>query len=243
MPRYKTTIEYDGMKFYGWQRQEGVVSIQESIENALFQLCGKKILVEGAGRTDKGVHAIGQVAHFDLEKDWNLYKLQKALNFFLTNVSILKIEKVCESFHARFCAKKRSYCYRIVNRIGALSIDHERAWHVLKELDVEKMQNAAQDFLGFHDFSAFRASACQSKSPFKTLQKANIEHLGENIYIYFSAPSFLHNQVRIMVGTLKKIGEGSFPLSRIKEGLFQKDRTKMGPTAPPYGLYLENVEY
>jgi tRNA pseudouridine38-40 synthase len=243
MPRYKLTLEYDGMRFYGWQRQEGVLSVQEAIETALLKLNGTFVLVEGAGRTDKGVHALGQVAHIDLEKEWEPFKLKEGLNHFLRHISILNIEKVMPPFHARFSAKERRYCYRIVNRPAPLSLDHERAWHVRKHLDVEKMQEAASDLVGYHDFSAFRASECQAKSPVRTLLKAEIKRFEEHIQIYFHAPSFLHNQVRIMVGTLKKIGEDVFPVSKIQEGLLLKDRTKMGPTAPPHGLYLTHVFY
>lgn len=243
MARYKLTIEYDGMHFYGWQRQEGVFSVQEAIEMALLKLNGTTVLVEGAGRTDKGVHALGQVAHVDLEKEWNPFKLKEGLNHFLRHISILDIEEVKPPFHARFSAKERRYCYRIVNRSAPLSLDQERAWHVKKYLDVEKMQKAASYLLGHHDFSAFRASECQAKHAMRTLLKAEIQRLEEHIHFYFQAPSFLHNQVRIMVGTLKKIGEGVFPISKIQEGLLLKDRTKMGPTAPPHGLYLTHVFY
>jgi tRNA pseudouridine38-40 synthase len=249
--RYKIEIEYDGSYFHGWQRQYHPVTgelktVQGVIESALFKITGKKILVEGAGRTDTGVHAVGQTAHFDLDQNkLTTARLIDALNFYIreSGASILKITEVSSDFHARFSATFRTYQYHIINRRSPLSLDKSRAWQVIPYLDIGLMQDAAKELLGHQDFSAFRAAECQGKTPFKTLNIFNIEEKDVRIITTIQARSFLHHQVRIMIGTLKLIGEGKWTkddLIRIRES---KQRTLAGPTAPAHGLYLVKVSY
>lgn len=241
MPRYKLRIEYNGMHFHGWQRQESVISVQEALEDAIFSLTQQRTLVEGAGRTDRGVHATGQVAHADLEKDWDPFRLKAGLNHFLSYVSVVNIEKTDNDFHARFSAKQRRYCYHIISRSSPLALDHERAWHVKRNLNRDAMSKACTYLVGFHDFSAFRSVSCQAKNPHRTMLYAGIEANGERLLLHFHAPSFLHNQVRIMTGALKMIGEGKYTPEEILKAFETKQR--IGPTAPPYGLYLTDVLY
>lgn len=243
MPRYKLTIEYDGMSFCGWQRQENAPSVQEAIEKAFFKITGRYTLVEGAGRTDKGVHATGQVAHVDLSKKWSPLKLREALNHFLDRIVIIDVEYAPDSFHARFTAIERIYHYRMIHRRPPLCLEKHRAWHIKESLNITLMQEAANLFKGFHDFSAFRSSECQARNPCRTIHDVVLKQNQDCIHTVIRAPSFLHNQVRIMVGTLKKIGEEKLSLETIPLALQQKDRTKVGPTAPPYGLYLVSVLY
>ncbi len=243
--RYKLTLEYDGSRFHGFQIQDDFPTIQGELEKALIRLTFLQIRVYGAGRTDQGVHAFGQVAHIDLDKEWEPLKLKFGLNHYLrkTKISVLNIEKVEDTFHARFGAKEKQYLYRIINRQAPLTLDFGRAWHVGYVLDADIMHQGAQMLVGHHDFSSFRDSDCQAKSPFKTITKASVTRQGEEIRIIFEGKSFLHHQVRNMVGTLKLLGHGMFSLKDIQTILEAKDRKKAGPTAPPEGLYLMWIDY
>ena len=247
MIRYKITVEYDGTNLLGWQRQLDGPSVQEHLEDALFAFSGTKTEVSGAGRTDAGVHALKQVAHFDLEKEWDTFRLREAYNAHLrlreAPVSVLEVEKVSNDFHARFSAKGRGYIYRILNRKAPPALEKNRLWWVPFPLDVEKMRQGAQYLLGHHDFTSFRAVACQAKSPIKTLDKLDISQQGDEIIFTVEARSFLHHQVRNMVGTLKEVGDGKRQPEDIKTILEAKDRKAAGSTAPACGLYLNKVEY
>ena len=244
MPNYKIILEYEGTKFVGWQQQENGNSIQGAVQDALFKLSGNKTNVFGAGRTDSGVHAYGQVASFKLEKEIDTDVIRDGLNQHLRPnlISILVAEKVDEEFHARFSAKKRWYEYRIVNRRSPLTINANRAWCVHKKLNFEEMKIQSSFFIGKYDLNAFRSSDCQSKSTIKTIDNFEIKQNDENIIITVSAKSFLHSQVRIMVGTLVDIGLGKISKS-ISEIISLKKREYAGVTAPPHGLYLTKVEY
>ena len=245
--RYKITVEYDGTNLLGWQRQLDGPSVQEHLENALFAFTGTKTEVAGAGRTDAGVHALKQVAHFDVEKDWDTFRIREAYNAHLrlreAPVSVLEVEKVSSDFHARFSAKGRGYIYRILNRKSPPAIEKNRVWWVPVPLDTEKMRQGAQYLLGRHDFTSFRAAACQAKSPVKTLDRLDIEQHGEEIVFIVEARSFLHHQVRNMVGTLREVGDSSRKPEDIKTILEACDRRMAGPNAPACGLYLNRVEY
>jgi tRNA pseudouridine38-40 synthase len=245
MPRYKLTLEYDGGPFHGWQRQENGPSVQAALEAAILKLSGETVTVTGAGRTDAGVHALGQAAHFDLEKSYAPDKVRDALNHYLRPdpVAVLKAEAVSEDFHARFSAKARHYLYRIVCRRAPLVIERGHAWHVVHDLDAEAMHHAAQALVGHHDFTTFRASECQAKSPEKTLDTLRVRRALDEVAIEASARSFLHNQVRSMVGTLKLVGEGKWTRRDVEKALAAKDRAECGPVAPPDGLYLVKVDY
>ena len=244
MPKYKITIEYDGSSYVGWQRQDNGISIQESIEKAIIQLTGEKIIIFGAGRTDAGVHALGQVAHFDLKKNFNTDNIRDGLNQYLRPqpISVLKAEEVNDDFHSRFSAKSRTYQYNISNRRAPLTIDKNKSWAVFKKLDVNKMEFEAKHFLGNHNLDAFRSAHCQSKSAIKTIDSILIIKKNENISIRVSAKSFLHSQVRIMVGTLVEIGKGKI-IKSIKRIIEEEKRSQAGITAPACGLYLIAVEY
>lgn len=248
MPRYKLTIEYDGTRTIGWQKQPGQKSIQQDIETALQKFCGAEVELHGAGRTDAGVHARGQVAHIDLPKDTDPFSVMQGINFHLfsdseNRIAIIAAEKVGDDFKARFSATKRHYMYRIINRRARLGLEANRAWHVIEPLDENAMQQAANILLGHHDFTSFRDSECQAKSPEKTLDELKIIRDGEEIHITTSARSFLHHQVRIMVGTLALVGKGKWQPEDVRKALAAKDRAKAGPTAPPDGLYLMKVDY
>lgn len=246
MPRYKLTIEYDGRFFCGWQRQDSVLSVQQAIETAVTAFCGQqKVLVYGSGRTDAGVHALGQVAHVDLDRDFPPYRIMDALNFYLKEypVAILAVEVVSPDFHARFSAKARTYIYRIQNRRAPLSLDVGRAWHVIKPLDVDKMHMAAQLLVGLHDFNSFRSVRCQAASSIRMIDSFNISRQGELIQLEVKSRSFLHNQVRVMVGSLSLIGQGKWTQDDLKQALESADRRAAGPTAPSDGLYFAKVEY
>lgn len=245
MVRYKIVIEYDGSEYVGWQKQPTGMSIQEAIEVALYKLTKQEIALHAAGRTDAGVHALGQVAHFELLQPMGLEKFVPGLNHFLRphKISILSCEVAADDFHARFSAKKRYYKYIILNREALSPLFYERAWHVRKPLNTEKMREAAEYLVGTHDFSSFRATECQAKSPVKTMDKVNIEKDGEFIVLYFSAKSFLHHMVRNMVGTLKAVGAGGLCPDDIKRIIDVKDRRAAGVTAPPDGLYFLKVDY
>ncbi|WP_186387396.1 tRNA pseudouridine(38-40) synthase TruA [Stappia sp. TSB10P1A] len=245
MPRYKLTVDYDGRPFVGWQRQANGPSVQAVIERAVTAFSGETVTIGGAGRTDAGVHATGQVAHLDLEKDWPAATVLGALNFHCQPdpVAILACEKMQEGFDARFSAIRRHYRYRIVNRLAPLTHDLGLAWHVKKPLDAEAMHAAAQVFVGHHDFTTFRHSRCQAKSPWKTLEAFSVRREGESIIAECSSRSFLHNQVRSMVGTLRLVGEGRWGAEDVARALAARDREACGPVAPPDGLYLTRVDY
>jgi tRNA pseudouridine38-40 synthase len=245
MPRYKLTIEYDGTPFAGWQMQANAPSVQQRMRDAIAAFCGLPFTPRGAGRTDSGVHALGQVAHIDLEKDWPAETVLKAINFHLkpAPIAILTCEQVQEAFDARFSAKARHYLYRIVNRNAPLVIERDHAWRVGPPLDADAMAEAAGHLVGRHDFTTFRASECQAKSPLKTLDMLEVSRSGEAITIRASARSFLHHQVRSMVGCLKLVGEGKWAPERVREALAAQDRSRCGPMAPPCGLYLVRVDY
>ncbi|MCW2306533.1 tRNA pseudouridine(38-40) synthase TruA [Rhodobium gokarnense] len=245
MPRYKLTVEYDGGPFVGWQRQKNGVSVQEVLEAAVAGFCGETVTVGGAGRTDAGVHALGQVAHVDLAKNWPSDTVRDALNAHLRPhpVAVLSAESVPDDFDARFSATARHYLYRIVNRRAPLTVERGRAWQVTKPLDAERMHAAAQHLVGLHDFTTFRSSECQAKSPVKTLDVLSVERIGETIEIRASARSFMHNQVRSMAGSLAEVGTGRWSPEDMKAALEACDRTRCGPVAPPDGLFLTAVDY
>ena len=245
MTRYKLTLEYDGRGFVGWQRQDNGPSVQAALEAAVKGFCGEAITVHGAGRTDAGVHALAQVAHIDLEKETGAETLRDALNFHLkpAAVAVLAAEAVADDFHARFSATERAYRYRIVNRRAPLTLDRGRAWLVPVPLDAGAMGEAARALLGRHDFTSFRAGECQAKSPVKTLDALEVSRDGDEIWIEARARSFLHHQVRNMVGTLKLVGEGKWSRADMERALAARDRRAAGPTAPADGLYLVAVRY
>lgn len=249
MPRYKLTIEYEGSWFSGWQRQLGRPSVQGTIEQGIKTIFNKEVLVEGAGRTDAGVHALGQVAHVDLPHEVPVHRVCDGLNSYLRDrgIAILSAELVPDTFHARFSATGRVYEYHILNRRAPLVLRANQAWHVIGPLDVLKMQAAATHLLGTHDFTSFRATLCQALSPIKTLDELDITHRempdGDLIIAQVASRSFLHHQVRIMMGTLKLVGEGRLSPEDIPLILTARDRRAGGPTAPPHGLYLKSVAY
>jgi tRNA pseudouridine38-40 synthase len=245
MPRYKLTIEYDGSPFLGWQVQDGGLTVAGVLEDAVEKLSGVRTKVSGAGRTDAGVHALGQVAHVDFSKDWETDTIRDGLNAHLRPhpVAILSAEKVDEDFDARFSATKRHYLYRILNRRADLALERNRVWRIARPLDEKKMQEAAQHLLGHHDFTTFRSTECQAKSPVKTLDVLNISRHGEEVRIEVSARSFLHNQVRSVAGSLAQVGEGRWTPADMKRALEARDRSACGPVAPPDGLYLVRVDY
>ena len=247
VPRYRLDIEYDGSAFAGWQRQTGQRSVQEAIEDAIRAFCGEDVSIRGAGRTDAGVHATAQVAHVDLRKDWPAGRVRDALNAHLglarDAVAILDAHLVDEGFDARFSATGRHYLYRIVNRRARLALEAKRAWWVPKRLDADAMHEAAQRLVGRHDFTTFRSAHCQANSPLRTLDRLDVARVGEVIEIRASARSFLHNQVRSMVGSLVRVGEGRWTADDITRILKARDRTQCGQVAPPDGLYLLKVEY
>jgi tRNA pseudouridine38-40 synthase len=245
MPRYKLVLEYDGAPFCGWQRQADGPSVQASLEAAVLAFCGEEVQVVAAGRTDAGVHAQGQVAHLDLPREVAVETLRNALNHHLRPqpVAVLEVSPVGNDFHARFDARMRHYRYRIVNRRAPLALDRGRAWLVPRRLDAEMMHEAGQRLIGQHDFSSFRSALCQAKSPVKTLSHLTVVRSGSEIELRTRARSFLHHQVRNIVGTLKLVGEGRWSVDRIDAVLAAQDRGAAGPTAPACGLYLMQVDY
>ena len=245
MPRYRVIVEYDGTPFNGWQRQPHSPSVQAALEAAILGFSGETVTTQAAGRTDTGVHALGQVAHFDLVREWDPFRIREALNFHLrpNPVAIIEAEAVSETFEARFSAKTRHYEYRILNRRAPAVIEANHVWHLPMELDAEPMHAAAQLALGTHDFTTFRAAECQAKSPIKTLDRFDVRRELDHIVITASARSFLHHQVRSLVGSLKMVGEGKWRPADFRAALDAKDRSRCGALAPSAGLYLVKVDY
>ena len=245
MPRFKLTLEYDGTGFTGWQRQANGPSVQQALEDGVLRFCGQRVATVGAGRTDAGVHARGQVVHVDLARDWPADTVRAALCFHLRPrpISVVAAARVDEGFHARFDAIERRYAYRIVNRRSPLALDQNRAWHIARPLDAAAMADAARLLLGPHDFTSFRDSGCQARSPVKTLDALDIARDGDDLSITARARSFLHRQVRILVGTLALVGEGKWRPSDVAAALAARDRSSAGPTAPAHGLTLMAVRY
>jgi tRNA pseudouridine38-40 synthase len=245
MPRYKLVIEYDGSAFVGWQVQDNGTSVQGLLMAAVEAFCGERVKVAGAGRTDAGVHALGQVAHVDLAKDWETDTVRDALNAHLRPqpVAVLAAERVADDFDARFSATRRHYLYRIVNRRADLALARGKAWRLPRLLDDVAMQAAAQRLVGRHDFTTFRHADCQAKSPVKTLDRLDVVRDGEEVRVSASARSFLHTQVRSMVGALAFVGEGRWTADDVSAALAARDRTACAPVAPPDGLYLVRVDY
>lgn len=245
MPRFKLTIEYDGTAFVGWQRQENGMSVQEALETAVERYCQIKGLVHGAGRTDAGVHALAQVAHVDLPRNDRPEVVANALNAHLRPhlVSVLKAELVDDEFHARFSAIERGYEYRILNRRAPAALEAGKVWWIPAPLDAAAMHEAAQVLVGKHDFTSFRAAECQAESPVKTLDAIAVSRQAEMIVLTTRARSFLHHQVRNIVGTLRTVGEGKWTARDVARALEARDRSAGGQTAPPTGLYLTHVKY
>ncbi|MEI8393910.1 MAG: tRNA pseudouridine(38-40) synthase TruA [Rhodospirillaceae bacterium] len=245
MSRWKLTLEYDGRPFVGWQCQKNGSSVQQVLEDAVLRFSGCTVRVQGSGRTDAGVHALAQIAHFDLDKAFSAETVRGALNYHVRPwpVSVLAAETVPDSFHARFSATGRRYLYRIVNRRAPLALERGRVWHVMRPLDAAAMHEAARILIGRHDFSSFRASLCQAASPVKTLDRLEVSRHGEEIHIIAAARSFLHHQVRNMVGTLELVGAGKWDADKLRAALVACDRNCGGPTAPPDGLYFTAAFY
>lgn len=245
MPRFKLTIEYDGTPFVGWQAQKEDESVQSALEDAIEQFCGQRLRTRAAGRTDAGVHATAQVVHCDLEKDWDTDTVRDAINAHLRPkpIAVLTAEQVDDEFDARFSATGRRYRYRILNRRSPPALEQNRVWWVARDLDVEAMHDAAQIFVGHHDFTTFRSTSCQANSPMRTLDRFEVSRSGEEVVAVVAARSFLHNQVRSMVGSLKLVGEGRWSREDLQTALSACDRTECGPVAPACGLYLEQVDY
>jgi tRNA pseudouridine38-40 synthase len=245
MPRYRVTIEYDGTPFVGWQMQAQGMSVQGRLAEAILRLSGETVMPRGAGRTDAGVHALGQVAHFDLARAWPADTVRKALNFHLKPepVAVIDCAVVPDSFDARFSATARHYRYRILARPAHPALDRDRVWWVPQPIDAVAMGAAAQVLVGRHDFTTFRAAACQSRSPVKTLDRLTVMTVGEEVVVQASARSFLHNQVRSMVGSLKLVGEGKWSAGDLAAALAARSRAACGPVAPARGLYLTRVDY
>jgi tRNA pseudouridine38-40 synthase len=247
LPRYRLDIEYDGTPYAGWQRQAGQHSVQAALEQAIRGFCGEAVTLRGAGRTDSGVHATGQVAHVDLAKDWTGDKVRDAVNAHLKlaaeAVSVTAATRVTDAFDARFSATRRHYLYRILNRRAQPALERNRAWWVPQALDADAMHVAAQKLLGRHDFTTFRSSQCQATSPVRTLDRLDVTRAGDLIEVRTSARSFLHNQVRSLVGTLKRAGEGAWSAADVRAALDARDRAACAGIAPPDGLYLTQVDY
>ena len=245
MPRYKLTIEYDGGPFVGWQRQDNGPSIQAALEDAVAAFCGERVAVQGAGRTDAGVHALGQVANLDLADEKPIDTLRAALNYHLKPqpIAVVEAELAPVDFHARFSATWRRYRYRILNRRAPPALDRGHVWHVPVPLDDRAMREAATVLVGRHDFNSFRSAACQALSSLKTLDQLEVARDGNEIRLDVGARSFLHNQVRILVGTLQLVGRGQWTRGDVEAALAACDRTRDGPTAPPQGLCLMEVRY
>ena len=248
MPRYKLTIEYDGAPFSGWQAQADQITVQGVLVKAVSALTGEAVSVQGAGRTDAGVHARGQVASVELSREWETDTVRDALNAHLRPhpVAVLKAERAADDFDARRSAVKRHYFYRIINRRPDLTFDLKFAWRVVRPLNAEAMHAAAQRLIGKHDFTTFRSSECQANSPVKTLERLDVVRAGDEIHVFASARSFLHNQVRSMVGSLVSTGltgPGAWSADDLSNAFAARNRAACGPVAPPDGLYLMQVDY
>lgn len=245
MPRYKIIVEYDGGPFVGWQTQDNGLGVQTALVQAIEGLSGETVQVTGAGRTDAGVHALGQVADFALARAFPLDNLRDGMNYHLRPhpIAVVAAEEVADTFSARFDAFRRHYLYRLINRRPPLTVSRGRAWRVPQALSAKAMHEAAQHLVGKHDFTTFRAVQCQAKSPVKTLEEITVERVGETLSIRVSAPSFLHNQVRSIAGSLKLVGEGKWSAADFKAALEARDRKACGPVAPAEGLYLARVDY
>lgn len=247
MPRYRLDIEYDGRTYAGWQRQADLPTVQAAIEKAIFAFTGETVAVRGAGRTDAGVHAMMQVAHVDLGREWPQDKVQGALNAHLRlggeRIAVLRASRAADDFDARFSAKTRHYLYVILNRRAPAALMHGNVWHVPRVLDADAMHEAAQRLIGKHDFTTFRSAQCQSDSPLKTLDRLDVSRTGDLVEIRASARSFLHNQVRSMAGSLKRVGEGGWSADDLEAALKAANRARCGQVAPPDGLYLVRVDY
>ncbi len=245
MPRYQVILEYDGSPFVGWQRQRNGLSVQEALERAVEAFSGERVVAVAAGRTDAGVHALAQSAHFDLRRPFPPERVAGALNAHLRPLPVAVLEARCVSpaFDARFSAVERAYVYRILNRRAPPALERNRVWHLVRRLDAERMHDAAQLLVGRHDFSSFRASECQARSAVKTLSGLYVLRRGEVVEIHAAARSFLHHQVRNMVGSLVLVGEGARPVSWLRDVLAARDRRAAGPTAPPHGLYFRLARY
>ena len=245
MPRYKLTIEYDGRGYAGWQRQANAPSVQQALEEAFLRFCGQTLVVHAAGRTDAGVHARGQIGHVTLERARSTNEIREAVNAHLAGegVSVLLVEEASDDFDARFSAIKRHYLYRIMNRRAPVTLERGLVWHVKRKLDVRAMHEAAQSLIGKHDFTTFRDAQCQANSPIRTLERINITRAGDEIHVEVSALSFLHRQVRSMVGSLEHVGSGKWSADDLRAALEARDRARCGMVAPPDGLYLMQVDY
>jgi tRNA pseudouridine38-40 synthase len=245
MPRYRLTVEYDGGPYRGFQAQAVLPTVQGEIERAVKAFCGQTLRIHAAGRTDTGVHAAGQVIHLDLERDWPAVTVMRAINAHLrpAPIAILDARQVSDAFHARFSAVGRRYLFRILNRPGPPALERGKVWHVKTPLDAEAMDRAARVLVGLHDFTTFRDAACQAKSPVKTLDEARVERRGDILNVTFAARSFLHRQVRSMVGSLAEVGRGAWTADDLAAALAAADRTACGPVAPPQGLSLMAVDY
>jgi tRNA pseudouridine38-40 synthase len=245
MPRYSITVEYDGTSFVGWQVQAEGATVQGVLVKAIEAFSGETCVVRGAGRTDSGVHALGQVAHFDLSKDWDAFRVGEALNFHVRPhaVCVLGCERAADTFDARFSAVQRHYLYRILTRRAPPVLDANRVWWLTQALNMDAMQAAANVLTGHHDFTTFRAAQCQANSPWRTIDSFKVSQEGDEVRIEVSARSFLHNQVRSMVGSLKLAGEGKWSAADVQRALEARDRKACGPVAPACGLYLARVDY
>ena len=245
MARYRLILEYDGTLFCGWQRQADRLSVQQALEEAIERFSGELAVTQAAGRTDAGVHALGQVVHFDLSREWDPFRIGEAVNYHLKPlpVAALRAEAVSDDFEARFSAIARHYEYRILNRRARPALEDHRVWHVPVPLDADAMHAAARFAIGKHDFSTFRAAECQAKTPVKTLDRLTVSRLADTVVVTAGARSFLHHQVRSIVGSLKLVGEGRWSPADFKDALEAADRSRCGPMAPPDGLYLVRVDY
>jgi tRNA pseudouridine38-40 synthase len=247
MPRFKLIIQYDGTPYAGWQAQTNCRTVQDAVEDAIFNMTGERVRLVAAGRTDAGVHALHQVAHADLTRHWRPDRLRDGLNAHLRlldeRVAVEAAAAMPDTFSARLSAKRRHYLYRIVNRRPPSPLEFDRAWHVPRALDHERMQQGAERLIGHHDFTTFRAAECQQKSPVKTLERLEVTRTGDIIEIRASARSFLHHQVRSMVGTLELAGAGRWTADEVEAALHARDRQRCGPMAPAGGLYFVGVDY
>lgn len=245
MSRFALTVEFDGRPFMGWQRQSHGPSVQQAIEEAIESISGEEVRVHTAGRTDAGVHALGMRAHFDLETKLTSFRIMEGINACLRPqpIAIIACQEVSEEWHARFSCIGRRYMYKIINRRAPLTLDKGQSWHVVPDLDTDSMHNAAQHLVGQHDFTTFRSVQCQAKSPVKTIDSISVSRFGEEIEVEVAARSFLHHQVRSIVGCLKMVGVGKWSAQDLKAALEAKDRNALGFNAPPDGLYFVEAIY